>query len=158
MSDELGALTYGKKEEQIFLGREIGQNRDFSEDTAQKIDDAVRKLIDEAMATVTTLLEDHRDILTLMAEELLERETIVLSDIEQMVEELRPGKYTSRMKKDQKEREQASSPKEDKVEEMSRQENEPVGDDSSEEPQQPDQTSSQVPDPEDDQTRDSDNP
>jgi cell division protease FtsH len=98
MSDELGALTYGKKEEQIFLGREISQNRDFSEDTARLIDGAVRKLVDEAMETVTKLLKDHKDILTLMAEELLEKETIVLSDIERMVEELRPGLYTSRMR------------------------------------------------------------
>ncbi len=100
MSDDLGALTYGKKEEQIFLGREIGQNRDFSEDTARKIDIAVRKFIDEAMDTVTKLLEGHRDILTAMAEELLEKETIVLADIERIVEELRPGKYSSRMKKE----------------------------------------------------------
>jgi cell division protease FtsH len=98
MSDELGALTYGKKEEQIFLGREISQNRDFSEDTARLIDGAVRKLVDEAMETVTKLLKDHRDILTLMAEELLEKETIVLTDIERMVEELRPGLYTSRIR------------------------------------------------------------
>ncbi len=98
MSDELGALTYGKKEEQIFLGREINQNRDFSEDTARLIDGAVRKLIDDAMDTVTKLLKDHRDILTLMAEELLEKETIVLADIERMIEDLRPGVYTSRMR------------------------------------------------------------
>jgi cell division protease FtsH len=99
MSDELGALTYGKKEEQIFLGREIGHNRDFSEETARQIDIAVKKIIDDAMDTVTKLLTEHRDILALMAEELLEHETIVLSDIERMVEELRPGKYTSRMRK-----------------------------------------------------------
>jgi len=99
MSDELGALTYGKKEEQIFLGREIGQSRDFSEETAKEIDAAVRNLIENAMATVTNLLEGHRDVLTLMAEELLEKETIVLSDIERMVEELHPGKYTDLMSK-----------------------------------------------------------
>ncbi len=99
MSDELGALTYGKKEEQIFLGRDIGQSRDFSEETAKEIDAAVRKLIDNAMATVTSLLEGHRDVLTLMAEELLEKETIVLSDIERMVEKLYPGKYTDLMSK-----------------------------------------------------------
>jgi cell division protease FtsH len=99
MSDELGALTYGKKEEQIFLGREIGQSRDFSEETAKEIDAAVRKLIENAMATVTNLLEGHRDVLTLMAEELLEKETIVLSDIERMVEKLHPGKYSDLMKK-----------------------------------------------------------
>ncbi|TKB28492.1 ATP-dependent metallopeptidase FtsH/Yme1/Tma family protein [Desulfopila sp. IMCC35006] len=99
MSDDLGALTYGKKEEQIFLGREIGHNRDFSEETARLIDISVRRFIDEAMATVTNLLEEHRDILTMMAEELLEKETIVLTDLERMVEELRPGKYTAKMKK-----------------------------------------------------------
>jgi cell division protease FtsH len=99
MSDELGPLTYGKKEEQIFLGRDIGQTRDFSEETAKEIDGAVRKIIDNAMATVTSLLEGHRDVLTLMAEELLEKETIVLSDIERMVEELHPGKYNDLMRK-----------------------------------------------------------
>jgi len=99
MSDDLGALTYGKKEEQIFLGREIGHNRDFSEETARLIDISVRRFIDDAMATVTSLLEENRDILTMMAEELLEKETIVLSDLERMVEELRPGKYTERIKK-----------------------------------------------------------
>ncbi len=98
MSDDLGALTYGKKEEQVFLGREIGHTRDFSEDTARLIDISVKKIVDEAMGTVTRLLEEHRDILVLMAEELLEKETIVLADLERMVEQLRPGKYTSRMK------------------------------------------------------------
>ena len=99
MSDELGPLAYGKKEEQIFLGKEIGQSRDFSENTAQQIDHAVREIIDSAVKNVTVLLEENRDILTRMAEDLLEKETIVLDDIEEMVEELRPGKYTMRKKK-----------------------------------------------------------
>ena len=99
MSDELGPLSYGKKEEQIFLGKEIGQSRDFSENTAEQIDHAVRGIIDSAVKIVTALLEKNRDILTRMAEDLLEKETIVLDDIEEMVEELRPGKYTMRKKK-----------------------------------------------------------
>lgn len=99
MSDDLGPLTYGKKEEQIFLGKEIGQTRDFSEETARKIDQAVRKIIDNAVETVTGLLEKNKDILTRMAEELLEKETIVLDDIEALIEELRPGKYTFKKKK-----------------------------------------------------------
>ncbi len=99
MSDDLGALTYGKKEEQIFLGKEIGSSRDFSEDTARLIDVSVRKFIDTAMNTVTTLLAEHEDILARMSEELLEKETIVLSDLERIVEELRPGKYSERMTK-----------------------------------------------------------
>jgi cell division protease FtsH len=93
MSDELGPLTYGKKEEQIFLGREIAQHRDFSEDTARKIDDAVKNIIMEAMVQTTSLLTEHLDILTRMAEELLEKETIVLDDIERILAELRPGQY-----------------------------------------------------------------
>jgi cell division protease FtsH len=99
MSDELGALTYGKKEEQIFLGKEISQHRDFSEDTAKQIDVAVRRIIDTSMDTVSRLLNDNKDILIRMSEELLEKETIVLKDMENMIEELRPGQYTSRIKK-----------------------------------------------------------
>lgn len=93
MSDELGPLTYGKKEEQIFLGRDIGQQRDFSEETAHQIDVAVKRIIFEAKDKVVTLLESNRDILSKMAEELLEKETIVLDDIERILEELRPEKY-----------------------------------------------------------------
>jgi cell division protease FtsH len=93
MSDELGPLTYGKKEEQIFLGREIAQHRDFSEDTARKIDDAVKNLIVEATVQTASILTEHRDVLKRMAEELLEKETIVLDDIERILAELRPGQY-----------------------------------------------------------------
>ncbi len=93
MSEELGPLTFGKKEEQIFLGREISQHRDFSEDTARKIDEEVQKIILTANDTVRQLLTDNMDILKRMAEELLEKETIVLDDIERILQELRPGQY-----------------------------------------------------------------
>ena len=94
MSDELGPLTYGKKEEQIFLGREINQHRDFSEDTARQIDIAVKKIITNARDEVVTLLTTNRDILEKVAEELLEKETIVLDDIEKIMEDLHPEKYS----------------------------------------------------------------
>ncbi len=93
MSEELGPLTYGKKEEQIFLGREIAQHRDFSEETARHIDLAVKQIIIDAQNKVVTLLEENKDILSRMAEELLEKETIVLEDIEVIMEELHPEKY-----------------------------------------------------------------
>ena len=93
MSDELGPLTYGKKEEQIFLGREIAQHRDFSEETARQIDLAVKEIIVEASNKVTELLEDHLDILKRMADELLEKETIVLEDVQRMLAELRPDEH-----------------------------------------------------------------
>ncbi len=93
MSDELGPLAFGKKEEQIFLGREITQHRDFSEETAKKIDEEVSKIIRAANETVIEMLSENMDILKRVAEELLEQETIVLEDIEDILEELRPGKY-----------------------------------------------------------------
>ncbi len=93
MSDELGPLTYGKKEEQIFLGREIAQHRDFSEETARQIDLAVKKIIYNARDTAIALLEENKDILARMAEELLEHETIVLSDIERIMTELHPDRF-----------------------------------------------------------------
>jgi cell division protease FtsH len=92
MSDELGPLTYGKKEEQIFLGREIAQHRDFSEETARKIDDSVKRIVLEARDRVVNLLMDNQDILKAIAEELLEKETIMLEDMDRIINEHRPEK------------------------------------------------------------------
>ena len=90
MSEDLGPLVYGKKEEHIFLGREIGRSRgDFSELTAQKIDAAVKKLVVEANEKVTRLLKDNMDILKAIAGELLERETIMLEDMDRIIAGLR---------------------------------------------------------------------
>jgi len=89
MSDELGPLAYGKKEEHIFLGREIAQHRDYSELTAQKIDDAVKQIIVEANDKVTRLLQENMDILKAIADELLERETIMLEDMDRIIANLR---------------------------------------------------------------------
>ncbi|HEX7175472.1 MAG TPA: ATP-dependent zinc metalloprotease FtsH [Pyrinomonadaceae bacterium] len=75
MSD-LGPLTFGKKEEQIFLGREIAQHRDYSEDTAIKIDNQVKYIVNEQYGRATTIIEDNRDTMVRLAETLLERETL----------------------------------------------------------------------------------
>ncbi len=109
MSDELGPLTYGKKEEQIFLGREIAQHRDFSEETARQIDVAVKRIIIEAKDKVETLLSENRDILDKMAEELLEKETIVLDDIEVIMEELHPEKYKRESKPEAEKQQESTS-------------------------------------------------
>jgi len=93
MSEKLGPLSFGKKEEQIFLGREINQHRDFSEETAKKIDEEVHDIIKAANEHVTKILTENLDILKRVAEELLEHETIVLEDIEDVLDELRPGQY-----------------------------------------------------------------
>jgi len=90
MSD-MGPLTYGKKEEQIFLGREIAQHRDYSEDTAIRIDKEVKDLVETANATAQKLLSDHIQVLRDMASALLERETIVQEDIQKLLEEAKSG-------------------------------------------------------------------
>ena len=87
MSDELGPLAYGKKEEHIFLGREIAQHRDYSEDTARKIDDAVKKIILEANDKVTSMLTEHRASLNAIAAALLDKETIMLDDMVAIIRE-----------------------------------------------------------------------
>jgi len=80
MSD-LGPLTFGKKEEQIFLGREIAQHRDYSEATAIKIDDEVRRLIGQGYNTAKGILGEHRDTLVRVAAALLEREVLDANEI-----------------------------------------------------------------------------
>jgi cell division protease FtsH len=83
---ELGPLTYGKKEEQIFLGREIGQARDYSDDTAQQIDKAVRRLVDEGYNSAHQILDEHHDVMHAMAAALLERETLDAAEIELIIQ------------------------------------------------------------------------
>jgi cell division protease FtsH len=82
----LGPLTFGKKEEQIFLGREINQHRDFSEETAMKIDQEVRRFIDAGYQTAKSILENNRETLIRMAEALLERETLDAAEIKLVIE------------------------------------------------------------------------
>ena len=72
----LGPLTFGKKEEQIFLGREISQHRDFSEDTAIQIDHEVRKLINEQYELARTIITEHSEAMVRLSEVLLERESL----------------------------------------------------------------------------------
>ena len=82
----LGPLTFGKKEEQIFLGREIAQHRDFSEETARQIDLEVRRLIDEAYQSAHVILEANPDAMHRIAAALLERETIDNEELRLLIE------------------------------------------------------------------------
>jgi cell division protease FtsH len=86
MSEELGPLTFGKKEEQIFLGREIAQHRDYSEETARKIDQEVKRLILEAYDKAQTLLKDNLEILHRLAQALLEKETLDGETIDRIIQ------------------------------------------------------------------------
>jgi cell division protease FtsH len=89
MSDSLGPLTFGKKEEQIFLGREISQHRDYSELTAQKIDEEVRKIVTDAYAKASNLIKDNLEALHQLAGALLEKETLDGKQIEEILVRMR---------------------------------------------------------------------
>ncbi|MBX5479049.1 MAG: ATP-dependent zinc metalloprotease FtsH [Pyrinomonas methylaliphatogenes] len=84
MSD-LGPLTFGKREEQIFLGREIAQHRDFSEDTAIKIDQEVKKIITEQYERAKKIILENREAMIRLSEALLERETLDAVQIRRIV-------------------------------------------------------------------------
>lgn len=84
MSEELGPMIYGQKEELIFLGREISEQRDYSEEIAEKIDREVRKLVNEAYVESKRLLNTYRSQLDLVANRLLEVETINRDEFEKI--------------------------------------------------------------------------
>ncbi len=85
MSD-LGPVTFGKKEEQIFLGREISQHRDYSEATAIQIDEEVRKMVSVGYATAKSILSENRETLVRIAKALIEREVLDASEIKLLVD------------------------------------------------------------------------
>ena len=83
---ELGPLTFGKKEEQIFLGREIAQHRDYSEATAIKIDEEVKRLVQKGYDTAKALLGENHETLERIAHALLEREVLDANEIKMIIE------------------------------------------------------------------------
>jgi len=85
MSDDLGPLSFGKKEEQIFLGRELSQHRDYSEQTAQKIDQEVGNIVNGAYKKTYQLIENNQDALHAMANALLEKETLDGKEIDEIM-------------------------------------------------------------------------
>jgi cell division protease FtsH len=82
MSNEMGLMTYGQKEELIFLGREISEQRDYSEAVAERIDGEVRRLVDDAYKLTKKLLTKYRDRLDAVAQKLLEVETLTREEFE----------------------------------------------------------------------------
>jgi cell division protease FtsH len=85
MSDELGPVTFGKREEHIFLGREFAQSKDFSEETARLIDSAIKNLIQTAYNDAKGLLTSHRGQLQALAQALLEKETLDTAGIDRIL-------------------------------------------------------------------------
>ncbi len=91
MSDELGPLSYAQDKEHIFLGREIVQHRDYSEETARKIDEEINDLIDRSCNRTRNILDENIDILHKLAELLLEKETITGKELDALIRDMRPG-------------------------------------------------------------------
>ena len=85
MSEKMGPLVYGKKEEQIFLGREIAKHQDYSEATAVNIDSEVRRIVVENLEKVRNLLQQHLDALHALAQALLEKEVLNGTEIDRIV-------------------------------------------------------------------------
>ena len=85
MSDTLGPLTYGKKEEAIFLGKEFNRHQDYSEATALKIDAEIKRIVTEQYQRATQLLTDQRPALVRIAEALLEHEVLDAPQLKQLI-------------------------------------------------------------------------
>jgi len=89
MSDKLGPVALGKKEDQVFLGRDFGQAHDYSERTAQEIDEEVRRIASEGYERAKTLLHEHIEALHGIAEQLLEKEVLDGAQIDEIIRQLR---------------------------------------------------------------------
>jgi cell division protease FtsH len=92
MSDKLGMVQYGDNSEYVFLGREMGRSKDYSEQTAQEIDTEVKLIIDNAFKVASDIIANNRDKLELIANALLEFETLEGSQVEDII---RTGKFSA---------------------------------------------------------------
>ena len=84
MSSTLGPMVYGKKDEMVFLGKEFTEQRDYSESVAEKIDIEVKEIVSDAYQRALDILKEHRDILEILAEKLLEQETIDSKELDEI--------------------------------------------------------------------------
>ena len=90
MSDTLGPVTFGKKDEQIFLGREMASHKNYSEATAVEIDGEIRGIVDNSYSRVLQLLNDNIDILHRLSHELVEKENLSGEEVEAIVKGAAP--------------------------------------------------------------------
>jgi cell division protease FtsH len=86
MAEEMGPVTYGQEEEPIFLGKEIARHKDYSEDTAQRIDKAVRKILDTAKGVAEKIVTSHKVKLGNLADALIARETLIDDEVRQILD------------------------------------------------------------------------
>jgi cell division protease FtsH len=98
MSDRLGPLTYGEKQEEIFLGREIGMHRDYSEETAREIDEEVKKIVEEAGSIAEDIVKKNLTKLKVLAQTLLEKEILTGEEIDKILKNDKKEKKTKNKK------------------------------------------------------------
>jgi len=92
MSERMGNLAYGKSQEHVFMGRDFGHQRDFSEEIAADIDKEVKKIVDERYDIAKTMLKENEDILRKISKELLERETLDESEFVEIMNNIRENR------------------------------------------------------------------
>ena len=103
MSEKLGPLSFAKDDEHVFLGREIAQHRDYSEETARKIDQEINNLIENAYNRAKTTLNENLDILHALADRLLEKETVLGKELDELILSMKPGfEFPSKTSVDEK--------------------------------------------------------
>tara|TARA_B100000029_G_scaffold302939_1_gene295755 strand:+ start:6751 stop:8634 length:1884 start_codon:yes stop_codon:yes gene_type:complete len=108
MSEKLGPLSYGKKGDQVFLGKELNQSRDYSDSIALEIDNEVHDMVSSGYKKAYEILEENKDKLELLANALLEHETLDLKDIESLMDD---GTIPPRKKSNTKDSEEIPSDK-----------------------------------------------
>ena len=95
MSDKMGNMTYGEPQEHVFMGRDFGQTKDYSEQVAYELDTEVKKIIDEKYLLAKQILTDNRDILNELAMSLLEHETISAEEFDEIIEKVKQRRENS---------------------------------------------------------------
>ncbi|MCI8716798.1 MAG: ATP-dependent zinc metalloprotease FtsH [Lachnospiraceae bacterium] len=87
MSEELGLIAYGNDEEEVFIGRDLAHGRSYAEETASKIDNEVRRIVDECYKNARTIIDEHRDVLEKCAKLLIEKEKITQEEFETLFQQ-----------------------------------------------------------------------
>ena len=94
MSDKMGAMTYGKSQEHVFMGRDFGATRDFSEEIAADLDREVKSIIDNCYEQAKQLLCENRDMLDAIAKELLEKETLDEKEVDEIINRVKAQRHS----------------------------------------------------------------
>ena len=97
MSEKMGAMTYGKSQEHVFMGRDFGTTRDFSEEFAAELDKEVKRIVDERYSLAKQLLTDNRDLLEAIAKELLEKETLDDEDVTRIIARVKGDDFVDKL-------------------------------------------------------------